>query len=647
MPFEAQPYTAPDLTIGLASRRRPEPRHGDYLVRYLARSSRFTGIGEASALRLWQAHGPELYSILAGGSPELLTPILGEPRAAELLEAWKEDLAERDVAVWLDENRFDTRLANKVMRVWGEQGASKLRANPYVMLTFANWRPVDDAARRVGVPVDDPRRLIGATEAALYARLEERHTATPRPLAEAAVERLLGRQKALAAQAVDLAIQDGGAIPHPSLDVLQPAGAAVMERYVERRVHRMLADRKHADLFLAQLADNEISAALDQFQKTQGYQLTSEQRSAVAMAVNQSFALLLGGAGVGKTTVLRAVHAVCELHGRPVIQMALAGKAAQRMRQATGRQAYTIAGFLLQIAKGNLDVSAGALVIIDEASMLDLPTAYRILRAIPETARLLLVGDPAQLPPIGFGLVFHVAANAELPRVTLTQVHRQAEETGIPAVSLAMRNGKVPILPLFADEASPGVSVLPCDLDQVAGHLVDVVAALGGPDECQILSPLRQGAGGVEGINAHFHSLCAPGRSLVPGRAIAVREPVIWTENDWDRGLMNGALGRITSVEADGMVTADFEEGRYAFDNPAEMTPMQLAYAITVHKAQGSQFRRVVMPVFPSRILDRTLIYTAITRATEQVVLIGDMGALQSAIAAPPRPDERLVGLTL
>jgi exodeoxyribonuclease V alpha subunit len=181
MPLEPVPSTPHHRsTDRQASRGSPEPKQGDYLVRYLARSPKFAGIGEAVALRLWRAHGSALYGILAGDDPGPLAPILGEQRAAELLEVWTEDLAECDVAVWLDENRFDTRLANKVIRVWGAQGAAKLRANPYVMLTFANWRPVDDAARRVGVPIDDPRRLIGATEAALYDRLEERHTATPR-----------------------------------------------------------------------------------------------------------------------------------------------------------------------------------------------------------------------------------------------------------------------------------------------------------------------------------------------------------------------------------------------------------------------------------------------------------------------------------
>nr|WP_254452743.1 AAA family ATPase [Roseicella sp. DB1501] len=621
---------------------------GSFLVRFLARSKRFPGIGLGTAHRLWRAHGPALYRILAGDDPCPLHTVLGEERAAELLHAWQEDQAESDVAVWLDENRLDPRLANKVIAVWGKEGAAKLRANPYVMLTFADWPKVDAAAYRVGIDAADPRRLVGAVEADLYARLEQKDAAVRREVLVASVCCRLGRGPALAERAVDLAIIEGGAVLAPGGCLLQPAGAAVMERYVEDRIRDMQLQSRQGGLFDVSIRGAQVDAEISASERGSAHDLTSEQQHAVLMAVSEGISLLIGGAGVGKTTTLRAVHAVMGRHNLPVLQMALAGRAAQRLREATGCHAYTIAGFLMQVSSGRLKVPPDALVVVDEASMLDLPTAYRILRALPRSTRLMLVGDPAQLSPIGFGLVFHIAAaERRLPTVELTRVHRQASETGIPQVAAAVRAGHLPSLPTFGFSPSLGVSVLPCQPEQLGAALVDAVSALGGVGACQILAPLRKGETGSDGINARFHAICASARRRVPNRQIAVDEPVVWTVNDWERGLMNGSLGHVMNVDGQGHTIIEMDGTIHRFDPLDSLQALQLAYAITVHKAQGSQFQRIVVPIFPSRLLDRTLIYTAITRATEQVVLVGDITAAERAIRALPRSEARMVGLNL
>lgn len=621
----------------------PGPAQGAYIVKYLARH--VDGIGEATAHKLWQAHGPALYRILAGDEVAALEPIVGPSRAAEILDVWKSNLAERDVAVWLDENRFDTGLANKVVRIWGRSGVAKLRQNPYVMLTFAPWNAVDDAAYRIGIEPEDHRRLVGAVEAALYARLAEGHTAAPRQRLVREVQHLLRSSITLAEQAITAAERDGGAMPLRD-GRLQAAGAAVMERYVESRVAGLRTASRQMGLFEGAPQASQIGAAIDRFEQELGYRLTDEQHAAVNLAVSSRIGLILGGAGVGKTTTLRAVHAACEAHGRQVIQMTLAGRAARRLQEATGRSAYTIAGFLLKVSKADMEISPGALLIVDEASMLDLPVTYRILRAVPESARLLLVGDPAQLQPIGFGLVLQVAATSSLPAITLTRVHRQAERTGIPRVAASLRDGVLPSLPLYAEGNMQGVSLLPCDRDNLSAALTDLMADLGGQNECQILTPLRHGQTGVAGINTHFHRLCSAGRPCMPGRDLSLDEPVIWTKNDWSRGLMNGSLGTIVALAPDRIVVS-FDGVEHSFDEQADVQKISLAYAITVHKSQGSQFRRVIIPIFPGRILDRTLIYTAVTRATDQVVLVGDMAALRKAIIALPRHQSRDVGLSL
>ncbi|MBK3732294.1 hypothetical protein GAY29_04105 [Azospirillum brasilense] len=185
------------------------PVQGQLIIKYLASDRRFAGIGQAKAAALWTAFGPDLYSVLGDGDLHRLVPVLGEDLSRSLVEAWHEDLAERDVAVWLDEHCFNPRLAWKVIRVWGQEGAGKLRDNPYVMLTFSTWGLVDAAARRIGLALDDPRRQIGAVEAALYQRLDAKHTLCAADEMRSHVGRLLGGSPSLAENAIRLAVRDG------------------------------------------------------------------------------------------------------------------------------------------------------------------------------------------------------------------------------------------------------------------------------------------------------------------------------------------------------------------------------------------------------------------------------------------------------
>ena len=195
--------------------------------------------------------------------------------------------------------------------------------------------------------------------------------------------------------------------------------------------------------------------------------------------------------------------------------------------------------------------------------------------------------------------MFHIAAaDRRLPSVELTRVHRQAAETEIPMVAAAVRVGHLPSLPVFGFLQSHGVSVLPCQAEHLAAALIDTVSTLGGGGACQILSPLRKGETGSDAINARFHVICGSAHRHVPDRQIAVGEPVVWTVNDWERGLMNGSLGYVMEVEGMGNTIIEMDGTLHRFDRLDSLQASQLAYAITVHKAQGSQFRRVVVPIF-------------------------------------------------
>ena len=333
----------------------------------------------------------------------------------------------------------------------------------------------------------------------------------------------------------------------------------------------------------------------------------------------------------------------------PVLQMALSGRAAQRLREVTGRPASTISAFLLAAEQGSVHPESEPLVIIDESSMLDTPLMYSIVRALPARARLLLVGDPYQLPPIGFGLVFQVlAASPHIPKVDLVEVHRQAQSSGIPQIAREIRHGIVPSLPAFAG-LSAGVSFIEADDGDVMDHILAVLAGWHGYEDKQVLGVTKRGASGTRNINATLHAMASAAKPKLEGWAFTEGDPIIYLMNDYQKELWNGSLGRIESILSSNgrrSLLCCLDGARREIPE-ADFHRIDLAYAITVHKAQGSQFKRVIVPIVKTRLLDRTLIYTALTRGVEQVVFVGDRGAFNAAVSAPPHAHERQVGFSI
>jgi exodeoxyribonuclease V alpha subunit len=519
-----------------------------------------------------------------------------------------------------------------------------LKPTPYLLLAVAGWSRVDAEARKIGIADDDQKRLVGAVEAALYSRLNVGHTLTQHGSAVKLVNGLLGSNKG--PEAIAAALEEG-AITGTRETGYQPIGAYSLEQGIATRLRAMIEGElpEQAELFnvpLEGLTDELIA----QYECLQGIKLTAEQKAAIRMAAREQFSLVLGGAGVGKTTVLGGIIHVMEASHWSVLQLALAGRAAKRMGEATGRPAMTIAKFLLGMRAGNLELSAQTLLVVDEASMLDLPTLYRVLSYLPDGTRLLLVGDPAQLPPIGFGLTFHkLATSAAIPKTQLTQVHRQAASTGIPAVAASIREHRIPALKPFVG-ARPGVSVIECSRSGIVAKLFELAQAWAG-DDWRVIGSVKNGAAGVNDINASFHHRLSVGRSRLDGYCFAEGDPIVFLRNDYERGLMNGSLGTVIKVlSAEGALVADFEGDQHILTGE-DLTNIELAYAITCHKAQGSQFQRVAIPVVRSRLLDHALIYTALTRGVEQVVFVGDIEALGSAIKASPRASGREVAFAV
>jgi exodeoxyribonuclease V alpha subunit len=274
--------------------------------------------------------------------------------------------------------------------------------------------------------------------------------------------------------------------------------------------------------------------------------------------------------------------------------------------------------------------------------MLDLPTSYRLLSLLEPGCRLLILGDHA-LPPISFGVVFHTLVQCgAVPMVELAEVHRQATSTGIPLGAALLRQGIVPEVTEYRGPRK-GLQFIPCCQDELFSKMADLWAELSPLGETQILSPLRNAPSGTRELNQLFHCwLIADSAPTFAG--FAAGEPVIWTRNDYTLGLMNGSLGTVASVSLrERSLVVQWDDEPRAITNP---TDMEHAYAITIHKSQGSQFQRVIIPVFQCRLLDRTMLYTP-TRAQEQVILIGDRQAFEAAVMAPPSTSLRRTGLPM
>ena len=599
---------------------RPE---GRLLVRLLA-GQRFPGVGEATANRLWDAYGEQLVDVLDAADSDALLRVLPDDARSRaqvetILVEWPMVDAEPRILASFDRVGIPLHIAAKLLAIYGADALDRLHADPYRLLAFSSWKTTDAIARRMGVAPTDPRRQVAACEAALHARLRDGDTLMGGEALRKAAVALLGMT--VGDDVLDAASRLGAVRQRTT--GWQSSGAALMEDAIAQRIADELTacSRKPTVLPLPDRSD-------------EGVELNAGQAAAVAIAEN--FSLLVGGAGTGKTTTLKAICHAAAAAGIPVEMMALSGRAALRMREATGQQARTIAGWLNSVAVGNIDLSPNPLIVIDEASMVDLGSLYRIMLLAPKGCRFLLVGDDGQLPPVGFGLTFHALLEVDaIPRTVLTEVMRQAAETGIPGVAQAVRDGVLPDLCGYDPAADVGVSIATCDARDVVATAVSIRRGL---PAAQIVGSIKGGGdhadGGTIAINASLHDAWAAARKLDPSNWLR-GEPVIWTVNDYDLDLWNGSLGKVVGMTDDGL-SIRFDEGDRTI--PVELLDhLEPAWVITTHKAQGSQFETVIVPVTDSRILDRTLLYTALTRATRRVVLVGDPVVIRDAIRRPPQ----------
>ncbi len=643
---------------------------GRTFVRFLATNPRFPGIGWKTANRLWSTLGERLYDIVAARDVATIAGVIGPELAVGVVQGFGLLADEVEVFRWFDRYGVMPRTAAAAASLWGRGAVSRIEADPYSLALLEPWGLVDARALRLGLALGDPRRLLAAVEEAFARRYRAGHTAVTPGELKSVLFQLMGFTGTKNAEdAVRRAVDCGRALEHPG-GLLQSRAAWFMEREVER----IVAERCAKPFEGPGVATTD--GAIATLEESVGYVLSARQREAVHMAVSTPFSVLCGGAGTGKTTTVRAILAASEAGGTEAgdahPQVALAGRAAKQIADATGRPAMTVARFLrlLETGKG---IPRRGLLIVDESSMLDLPSVYRVLSALPPEVNIVFIGDPAQLPPIGPGLPFHrMVGKRGIPQVELDVVHRQQSVTGIPMVARAIRDGRMPELPPF-DPLRPGrhgVFLVPAPAGGTAAAALRVFAALvGGPPppgrmdrmqaaDVQILCPVKGGPDGIKQINASVEARWMVHQPSIPGWGLSVGSKVMWLRNDYSkapvmgkdgtpvldhltgepvcRGFMNGSLGTVVRQTERGAMVR-FDDGAEDEIRACDLEKVTRGWAISVHKSQGSAFRKVIVPVVRSRLLDRTLIYTAVTRAVDTCVLVGDPALIRSAVQAEPR----------
>ncbi len=675
-PIQLHPEYGPQLHAEVAL---PLVTRGRAIIRHLATDKRFVGIGWATAEKVWERFGETIYDIIRDRDLKALANVVGADRAIAIVDGFGMLAEEVEIFRWLDRYGVSPRVAGTAARVWGLGAIDRIKADPFTMTLLEPWKEVDARALRLGVALDDPRRLTAAVEEALAIRFRAGNMASPTRVLKPLVKRLLAPWSGDPAGAIAVALA-AGRVVSSSPDLLQSRACEFMEKEVARQIGERIG--REVPGFDGKL----VLDAMAKVEAEIGYALTDAQREAVFTATTCGVCLISGGAGTGKTTVVRAILAALDAvrgglppsyrHRVEHLQVALAGRAVRRISEATGHPARTLSRLVHDIEDAGRRIEAGT-VIFDESSMLDTPSVYRVLAQLPVEVNLIFIGDPGQLPPIGPGLPFHTMVNATgIPSVTLDIVHRQDDATGIPAVASAVRTGKTVGLHRFDPNVglTPGVYLFPASKDDVARNTIAAFRAMCGRApaygktaalhevDVQILTQVKNGPAGSKELNRAIEVEYMAKQTNVEDWGLSVGSKIMWLKNDYSKapqldangntvvdnltgnpmcaGFMNGSLGVVTKPHPKG-AWVRFDDGAEDAITMADLEKLTHGWAISVHKAQGSAFRRVIIPVVPSRLLDRTMLYTAITRAVETVVLVGDIDHINEVIAAVPKSLQR------
>lgn len=621
------------------------PESVDGIERFLG-SGAVKGMGPALAHRVVAAFGKDTMKILERDPQRLLeVEGIGPKKLAVITESFYEEKQVNDIAYDLEQHGVAGRYAGRLLQKYGDDVHYVLTEEPYRMIAEIDgigFKTADQMALAYGMDRQDPQRLSAGLTYVLQTMTQNGHVCIP--------DAELVRRAAFILQADALGLHD---ILKEAIEVGQLCTADFQgtvyvytpeayeeENYIARRIQDMaamkpLAMKTHVQLFL------------DRWQDSCHFELADKQREAVEKSLESGMTVITGGPGTGKTTVVQTIIRLAEQEGLRILLCAPTGRAAKRLAETTQRKAKTIHRLLIPDGRqGRIQVFEynetkllpADLVIVDEVSMLDMEMMYHLLSALKPQCRCILVGDADQLPSVGAGAVLHdIIASGQVPVVRLDTIFRQQEGGRIVTNAHLINSGRLPVVnedPEFRfveieDEAQGA--------EKISALYNSELLETGDKFAVQVLSPMYKNPCGVDNLNQLIQGRFNPpaeGKGELKGKNVIFRvgDKVMQKHNDYEKGVFNGDIGEIFAIQKD-MVYVRYPEQDVKYEGQ-EVDEITLAYAITVHKSQGSEYHTVIMVLVNSHaiMLQRNLFYTAVTRAKRKVILVGSKRAVQTAV---------------
>ena len=600
------------------------------------------GIGPAYAKAIVSRFGLETIDVIENDIERLLeVPRLGKKRMEKIRESWEKQKDIKEVMVFLQGHGVSTAFAAKIYRKYEKDSIAKVKENPYQLaddIWGIGFKTADSIASKMGYEKNDPHRCRSGILYTLNELAEDGHVyAEPEQLVEAAVK-LLEAEEAPVRQALATMMEAKDVIADNDVIYLPPFYYA--ENGSAKRLQSILSD---TSLFSSDVA---AEPEAEYGSKNGGIVYDEVQRAAIQKALDSKVMVLTGGPGTGKTTTTQGIIAAFKTRHMSILLAAPTGRAAKRMTEATGMEAKTIHRLLEYnpmdgYKRNEENPLEGDALIVDECSMIDILLFYNLMKAIPSNMRVILVGDIDQLPSVGAGNVLRdIIDSQQIPVVRLTRIFRQAQSSRIVMNAHAINAGQFPNISNGLDTDFFFINQEDADemVKLIIGLVRDRLPKKYGypPREVQVLTPMQRGTVGAGNLNIELQNALNPtGPSLARGGyTFRQGDKVMQIRNNYDKNVFNGDIGYITAVDTnERTLTVTFDNRLIEYDI-TELDEIVLAYAITIHKSQGSEFPVVVMPVTMKHfvMLQRNLIYTGITRAKKICVLVGTTKALAYAI---------------
>ena len=617
------------------------------IEKYLG-SGMVKGIGPHFAKKLVQAFGEAVFDVIEQ-TPQRLTELdgIGPKRKQRVIEAWAAQKIIREIMVFLHSHDVGTARAVRIYKTYGNEAITRVRENPYRLaldIHGIGFKTADMLAQRLGIPRDAVIRAQAGVRHVLQEFADDGHCAVHHDELIEAAATLLEIPISIIEQAVELECQEENLVAEdidgkPCL-FLTPLHRA--EVGVASHLLRLLTSAPP-------WGQIDPTRAIPWVEQKTDRTLSPSQRDAVAMVLQSKVTVITGGPGVGKTTIVTSILQILQAKKQHVMLCAPTGRAAKRLTEATGLEAKTIHRLLefdphsMGFVHGHTNPLRCDLVVVDEVSMVDVALMSQLLRAIPDKAAVLLVGDVDQLPSVGPGAVLaDIIASERIPTVTLTEIFRQAATSQIIVNAHRINQGQ---LPLMREDSHSDFYVIPADSpEDIQAKLLRVVTeripqrfGLHPIRDVQVLTPMNRGSLGARALNGVLQQALNPDANPQVTRfgwTYAPGDKVIQTVNNYDKDVYNGDIGRVAQVDLEeGQVEIDFD-GRIVTYDVGELDEVALAYAATVHKSQGSEYPVVVIPIATQHypMLARNLLYTGVTRGKQLVVVIGQPRAVAIAV---------------